>query len=537
MERLIRARVDRLAPLPRETIVAASVLGPEFSQSALFAVTEINEELSVAVAELCRTALLSEVRQLPEPVYRFRHALIQEATYRGLLNSQRRALHARAAWGLEAASTDRLEEVAAVLGHHFYMAGEAERAVHHFEVAARHAAAMFAIDEAVTSYRSALVIVDDDIGKPTMAKAPVELRYRLAEVLWRNSRFGEAREALHQALKRVDADHRLQAGRLQARLGRVEVEDYCYNAAIAAFDAADELLGNSPEGQNDEWVEVWLEVQVDGRANLHYWYNEPEKAAIVLERARPVVEARGSPLNKAAFYVEFACVLAREMRFRIDDEALTYARRALLAAEEGVGEHDMATCVGNLGEYLFWHGDLDEAQEKCEAALAMGERIGDRFRTTDCLCWLSLIFLRRHDVEAVRSLSARALAAATDAKYPMYVAAARAAMAWVAWKDDRFDDVVDLATEALELWATISVTFHVQGVCLWPLMAVRLASGQVSEAVDAGCRVLEPPQHRLPDELESLLTAAKVAWDQNEHALAARKLSEALGLASQLGYT
>ena len=85
----------------------------------------------------------------------------------------------------------------------------------------------------------------------------------------------------------------------------------------------------------------------------------------------------------------------------------------------------------------------------------MGERIGDRFRTTDCLCWLSLIFLRRHDVEAVRSLSARALAAATDAKYPMYVAAARAAMAWVAWKDDRFDDVVDLATEALELWATI----------------------------------------------------------------------------------
>ena len=118
----------------------------------------------------------------------------------------------------------------------------------------------------------------------------------------------------------------------------------------------------------------------------------------------------------------------------------------------------------------------------------------------------------------------------------MYVAAARAAMAWVAWKDDRFDDVVDLAIEALELWATIPVTFHVQEVCLWPLMAVRLASGQVSEAVDAGCRVLEPPQHRLPDELESLLKAAKVALDQDEHTLAARKLSEALGLASELGY-
>ena len=35
LERLIRSRVDRLAPLPRETIVAASVLGPEFAHSAL----------------------------------------------------------------------------------------------------------------------------------------------------------------------------------------------------------------------------------------------------------------------------------------------------------------------------------------------------------------------------------------------------------------------------------------------------------------------------------------------------------------------
>ncbi len=150
LERLIRSRVDRLATAPPEIIVAASVLGPEFPHSALCAVTEMNEESWARWAELCAAGLLTEVRQLPEPVYRFRHALIQEATYRGLLNSQRRALHARAAWGLEAASADRNEEVAAVLGHHFYMAGDADRAVQHFEVAARHAAAIFAIDEAVS---------------------------------------------------------------------------------------------------------------------------------------------------------------------------------------------------------------------------------------------------------------------------------------------------------------------------------------------------------------------------------------------------
>ncbi len=72
------------------------------------------------------------------------------------------------------------------------------------------------------------------------------------------------------------------------------MEDHCYDAAIAAFDAADELLGDDPERHDEDWVDVWLEVQVDGRANLYYWYNEPERAAVVLERARPEVEARGS---------------------------------------------------------------------------------------------------------------------------------------------------------------------------------------------------------------------------------------------------
>ncbi len=86
LERLIRARVDRLGQHQREAIMAASVLGAEFPLSALSAVTNVNGELQTAVAGLCSARLVTEVRQVPEPAYRFRHALIQEATYRGMLN-------------------------------------------------------------------------------------------------------------------------------------------------------------------------------------------------------------------------------------------------------------------------------------------------------------------------------------------------------------------------------------------------------------------------------------------------------------------
>ena len=167
---------------------------------------------------------------------------------------------------------------------------------------------------------------------------------------------------------------------------------------------------------------------------LHYWRNEPGGSAAVLAKARPVVEARGTPARRQSFYMTLAIQRARQARYRIDEEMLANARTAVLAAEQGVGEHDVAFAVFSLGFLLLWHGDLAEAQEQLEASLAIVERIGDVVLRARCLCYLNVTALRRHDVEAVRSLAPEALAAAETAGYPEYVAAAKATMAWVAWR-------------------------------------------------------------------------------------------------------
>jgi tetratricopeptide (TPR) repeat protein len=329
-------------------------------------------------------------------------------------------------------------------------------------------------------------------------------------------------------------------------LGRVEAEDSfstgastrsrannCYEAAIGAFEAAEQLLGDSTEGLDDEQSDLWLEIQVDGRANLHRWWNEPERAAEVLAKARPVLEARGSLTRKAVFYSQLANQRAWRARHRIDEEMLEYARAAVSAADEAGAEYELGYLVMSLGLLLLWHGDMDQAQERFEEAHVIWERIGDPLVS---LTYLNLAALRRHDVEAVRSLSPQVLAWANAAERPIDVMLAKATMAWVAWRDGRRADVLAIANEALELWDAAAVSYPCKLLCLWPLIAVRLSAGQIAEAVDASRQLLMPPQIRFPDELESLLEWAVAKWDGGERDLAAHKLADALKMAEHLGY-
>ncbi len=340
----------------------------------------------------------------------------------------------------------------------------------------------------------------------------------------------------HEALNLVNPEESLLAARLHVRLGRMEINAHRYDPAVAAFDAAEALLGADPGGQDQARVDLWLELQLDGRVHLHYWRNEPALGMAVLEASRPVVETRGSLDQKKTFYDSLVVQQLRETRYRVDDEILVNQRAALAAAEEFCGEHDLAWAFFMMGFCLLWRGELVEARERLEMALAGAERTGDVLLRTRALCYLNVAALRSHDADTVRRLAPEAMAAGEAAAYPEYVAAAKATLAWLAWQEDRSADVVRFGEEALQLWRTTIVSYSWYWLCLWPIIAVRLRSGQIAESIDAGRRLLAPPQQRLPDDLESLLQEAGAAWDQNENRVASDKLAQALQLAVTLGY-
>ncbi|MGO9661264.1 MAG: AAA family ATPase, partial [Acidimicrobiales bacterium] len=240
IERMVRSRVDRLGPGPHDAIVGAAVLGVEFNLGALASVTDLGDDLRAAVSELRSVGLLVELDAPGEPAYRFRHALIQEATYKGLLKAQRQRLHARAASGLEGAAGEPPIGAAVVLGRHFALAGEAERAAHYLELAGDNAASAFANDEAVSSYRYALEQLSVE-GAQQMERA-ARVWFKLGQLFLRLRRYDDGRHAFRSACRHFPPSAAVPAADAYRLLSWNEVADRRPTAASEALDIADRLV-------------------------------------------------------------------------------------------------------------------------------------------------------------------------------------------------------------------------------------------------------------------------------------------------------
>ena len=103
---------------------------------------------------------MREGRRWPEPEFRFKHALIQEAAYRTLVTEDRTRLHRKAAETLEAQRGEGSREIAGLLAHHWLGAADEDKAVRYLTLAGDRARQEYALDEAVAYYRELLPLLE-----------------------------------------------------------------------------------------------------------------------------------------------------------------------------------------------------------------------------------------------------------------------------------------------------------------------------------------------------------------------------------------
>jgi tetratricopeptide (TPR) repeat protein len=141
-----------------------------------------NQELARQLSALEAGNLVQRVMTAAEPVYEFRHVLIQDAVRAALVRAQRERLHRVVSETLEDIFADRLgdADVAPLLARHFVEARDDERALKYLILAGDSAARMYANAEAALHYEQALEICRRGSGLPAADLAQLYLRFGLA---------------------------------------------------------------------------------------------------------------------------------------------------------------------------------------------------------------------------------------------------------------------------------------------------------------------------------------------------------------------
>lgn len=179
----LMARLDRLAAVKDVAQIGAAI-GREFSYELLSAVAGLpKEKLDEALDQLVGAELVFCRGEKLERIYTFKHVLVRDAAYAGLLKSHRAELHAAIAHAFERSFPDFVETEPETLAHHLTEAGLIRKAVDYWLRAGKKAAARSANIEAIAHLQRGIEAVNrlpDESGREALE---LDLQFALAPCL------------------------------------------------------------------------------------------------------------------------------------------------------------------------------------------------------------------------------------------------------------------------------------------------------------------------------------------------------------------
>ena len=196
VQAVLAARIDRLDPAAKQLLQVASVVGKEVGDRALGMTAGLERDrIDPVLCELIEAGFLYEAELYPERVLAFRHPLTREVAYGTQLADGRAGTHAAAARATIELEPDRLDELAALVAHHFERGGETLEAAR-WHARAAHRAGHSRPQDALRLWRRVTELADGlDEGEETTALSLIS-RMQQLEYAWRLGMDREQAEAL-----------------------------------------------------------------------------------------------------------------------------------------------------------------------------------------------------------------------------------------------------------------------------------------------------------------------------------------------------
>lgn len=571
---VIHTRLAELSAPARTVAGLAATIGRAFSYAVLAHACRTDDDTLVdGLDELCQRRI---VRERSADLYDFTHDKLREVTYNSLSAARRRLAHRSVAQALETVvlndgngvPAQSAELISGQIAYHYELAGINEKAIAYYQQAATAAHQISANDDAVRAYQRALALARSSTTH-TAARV-IQLHEQLGDLLIATGQYEEARTNFAQALAHVTTADPIACATLHRKIGSTWREQYGYAQAMQFYNAALRALYNPPgsaytgNAQADSapgqpsamtadalsgaapihashppaWWEEWLQLQLEIDL-VHYWLAETAESMRLQQEIQPLVEQYGTAGQRATFFQRRTQLELRRHRSIATAEAVAYARRSLALYTAAAMGESLPAAHFMLGFTLLWHDDLAEAAAELEEALRHATQTGDRSLQARALTYLTIVARRGEQVARAATLAGEALAVATAAHMPEYVALARANQAWLAWRKRDLAAVREDAHAAQALWQQLPVTHAsapFQWTALWPLIAAALATDDPATALDAVHQLLDPHQQQLPAAVEAPLTSALQAEADGNRNAAMAEIQAALCAAQKLHY-
>jgi class 3 adenylate cyclase/tetratricopeptide (TPR) repeat protein len=438
VEAAIGARIDRLASADRRVLRCASVLGLDVDNSLLGEIlhpaVQVRER---ATAQPLRLEALSEfLDPIASGRWRFNHQLVREVAYDGLPYRQRAELHARTASAIEQRAGGRPELHADLLSVHLFAGGQFEGAWRHARIAAEHARARYANQQAAESYRRALAAAAHVPDLPSTELGAVDAA--LGEICIELGELDAADAALRRALRRVGGDP-IASARLELQVGYLRDIAGRHDVALRWVERAERSLGDL-DGPEVRQIRGQLDVR---RARIDYRRGRHADGQAYAAGAADLARGAGDR-HTLAMALEYSDLCAVEL----GRPAGPAAEQALAIYEE-LGEVGAEARVRNtLGMLAYHRGDWPEALGQYEASEQAYGRAGTRWDAATPIANAAEIFVDQGRLDEAEAAIARAMSIWRGAGAASEVAFGESQLGRIAARRGRFVEATALLGSA-----------------------------------------------------------------------------------------
>jgi predicted ATPase/class 3 adenylate cyclase len=539
---VVASRIDRLSAEKKNLLQAAAVIGRSFQRKVLQQITSFGdtEGFDAELADLARRDFIYRGQNGlgADGDYIFKHAITQDVAYQGLLKARRKELHEKVGHAIETLFPGRLTELSATLGYHFELAENREKAFRYLAQAGQHAQKVFGNAEAAGFYRSAIsqgrTILETNADEGTTRRLAY-IYESLGDVLDLSGRGDEARESYDASAKLVLSADRVSKSRLKRKIGSTYTVQRRYPAMTEAYDAAENELGDTAAEPVNEWWHEKMQILL-ARMHLLYWQGMSDEMTQLAETYKAVIEQKGRPIERGKFYQMLGLSDLTRSRYVASERAVRLAELAVSTSQGSPELVEAAHIRFTAGLTRLFRGNLVEAINHCQAALSLAKRVGDLVVQARCLSYLTVAHRRSGDNDMTRRYAQSTETLATQLGMVEYIAMAKANLAWLAWREERFQDVQSLGCEALTLWHGMEDPYGVDWQALLPLLALAVAQGRIEDAVGYVRGLFGENQHPIPPALAAAATVVISSTGNQDAAATRTNLDYLVAVAKQIAY-